>query len=98
MRFDIMIQVKGVTKLGHEKTPEEFAANIGKIINRFEFLLNPTSNVMINIGETYRNGCALDIPGLVKNAIKEHTGLTYKDTLIWSKPTLILKAKRCIDL
>ena len=77
---------EGSDQLGHERTPEQFAANIGKIISRFEFLLNPTSNVMINIGETYRNGCALDIPGLVKNAIKEHTGLTYKDTLIWSKP------------
>ncbi|NNJ54657.1 MAG: site-specific DNA-methyltransferase [Bacteroidia bacterium] len=77
---------EGSDQLGHESTPEQFAANIGKIVNRFEFLLNPTSNVMINIGETYRDGCALDIPGLVKNAIKEHTRLTYKDTLIWSKP------------
>ena len=74
------------SELGHENTPEEFADNIGEIFGRVEGVLNETSNVFVNIGDTYTNGCAMDIPGLVKAAILKHTKLKYKECIIWSKP------------
>ena len=74
------------SELGHEKTPEEFAENIGKIFGKVEEVLDKTSNVFVNIGDTYDNGCAMDIPGLVKAAILKHTKLKYKECIIWSKP------------
>ena len=74
------------SELGHEKTPEEFADNIGKTFGKVEGVLNETSNVFVNIGDTYYNGCAMDIPGLVKAAILKHTKLKYKECIIWSKP------------
>jgi DNA modification methylase len=74
------------SELGHENTPEEFADNIGKIFGKVERVLNETSNVFVNIGDTYTNGCAMDIPGLVKAAILKHTKLKYKECIIWSKP------------
>jgi DNA modification methylase len=74
------------SELGHENTPEEFADNIGKIFGKVEGVLNETSNVFVNIGDTYINGCAMDIPGLVKASILKHTKLKYKECIIWSKP------------
>jgi DNA modification methylase len=74
------------SELGHEKTPEEFADNIGEVFGKVEGVLNETSNVFVNIGDTYDNGCAMDIPGLVKAAILKHTKLKYKECIIWSKP------------
>jgi DNA modification methylase len=74
------------SELGHENTPEEFADNIGEIFEKVEGVLNETSNVFVNIGDTYDNGCAMDIPGLVKAAILKHTKLKYKECIIWSKP------------
>lgn len=76
----------GENQIGHEKTPEEFADRIGKIFKDFEFLLNETSNVMINVGETYINGCGLGIPRLIIESILRNTSLKYKEQLIWSKP------------
>jgi DNA modification methylase len=74
------------SELGHEKTPEEFTDNIGEVFGKVEGVLNETSNVFVNIGDTYDNGCAMDIPGLVKAAILKHTKLKYKECIIWSKP------------
>ena len=74
------------SELGHEKNPEEFADNIGEVFGKVEGVLNETSNVFVNIGDTYDNGCAMDIPGLVKAAILKHTKLKYKECIIWSKP------------
>ena len=73
------------SELGHEKTPEEFADNVGKIFGEVQGVLNETSNVFVNIGDTYTNGCAMDIPGLVKASILKHTKLKYKECIIWSK-------------
>ena len=74
------------SELGHEKTPEVFADNVGKIFGEVQGVLNETSNVFVNIGDTYINGCAMDIPGLVKASILKHTKLKYKECIIWSKP------------
>lgn len=73
-------------QLGHEETPQEFAAKIGEIFVKLEVSLKDSSNVLINIGESYVDGCAMNVPDLVKRSILEKTNLVYKETLIWSKP------------
>jgi DNA modification methylase len=73
-------------QLGHEKTPEEFASKVGDIFADLEVSLKKSSNVFVNIGESYVDGCAMDVPDLVKRAIIEKTNLVYKENLVWSKP------------
>lgn len=73
-------------QLGHEKTPQEFASKIGDIFSNLEVSLKKSSNVFVNIGESYVDGCAMDVPDLVKRAILEKTTLIYKEKLAWSKP------------
>lgn len=72
-------------QLGQEETKEEFALNIAKIFERLTPTLKNTANVVINIGETYKNGVAQGIPFLIRDYIEKHTSLVYKETLIWSK-------------
>ncbi len=74
------------SQLGHEETPQEFASKIGDIFADIEVSLKDSSNVFVNIGDTYVDGCAMDVPDLVKRSILEKTNLVYKETLIWSKP------------
>ncbi|MDB4738220.1 DNA methyltransferase [Flavobacteriaceae bacterium] len=73
-------------QLGHEKTAQEFAAKIGDIFAELEVSLKKSSNIFVNIGDTYVDGCAMDVPDLVKRAILEKTNLVYKESLVWSKP------------
>lgn len=73
-------------QLGHEKTPEEYAKNVAEIIKNLTYTLKETSNVFINIGETYVDGCAMNIPDLVKFEILKQTELKSKLQLVWSKP------------
>lgn len=72
-------------QLGQEETKEEFGHNIASIFNNLTPVLNESSNVIINVGETYKNGVAQGIPFLIKEYISRETSLIYKDTLIWSK-------------
>ena len=72
-------------QLGQEETKEEYAANIAAIFDRLFPILKDSANVIINIGETYRNGVAQGIPFLIKEYVEKNTPLIYKDTLIWSK-------------
>jgi DNA modification methylase len=74
------------SQLGHEKTPQEFALKLVTYSQILEVSLKDSSNVFVNIGETYVDGCAMDVPDLVKRSILEKTNLVYKETLIWSKP------------
>jgi DNA modification methylase len=73
-------------QLGHERTPEEYAKNVAEIIKNLTYTLKETSNVFINIGETYVDGCAMNIPDLVKFEILKQTELKSKLQLVWSKP------------
>jgi len=73
------------SQLGREKTPEEFAAKVGDIFADLEVSLKKSSNIFVNIGETYVDGCAMDVPDLVKRAILKKTNLVYKEKLVWSK-------------
>ena len=72
-------------QLGQEETKEEFAKNIARIFGELYVILKDTANVIINIGETYKNGVAQGIPYLIKEFIEKETSLIYKETIIWSK-------------
>ena len=72
-------------QLGQEKTKEEYARNIARIFGELVPILKETANVIINIGETYKNGVAQGIPYLIKDFIERETSLIYKETIIWSK-------------
>lgn len=72
-------------QLGHEGSREEFCLNLAKIFQKLVPTLKQSANVVINMGETYRNGVAQRIPFLLIEYIEKHTDLIYKDTLIWSK-------------
>ncbi len=72
-------------QLGQEATKEEFAHNIADIFNKLIPTLKDSANVIINIGETYKDGLAQGIPFLIKEYISKETPLIHKDTLIWSK-------------
>lgn len=72
-------------QLGQEATKEEYAANIAAIFDKLFPILKDSANVIINIGETYKNGVAQGIPFLIKEYVEKKTPLIYKDTLIWSK-------------
>jgi DNA modification methylase len=73
-------------QLGHEKTPQLFASNIADIFVDLQLSLKKSANVFVNIGDTYVDGCAMDVPGLVKQAILDKTELKLKDVIVWSKP------------
>lgn len=77
---------EGHNQLGHEKSPEEFASKVGDLFADLEISLKVSSNVFVNIGETYIEGCAMDVPDLVKRSILDKTNLKLKEVLIWSKP------------
>jgi DNA modification methylase len=72
-------------QLGQEETKEEYGHNIAMIFDKLTPLLSDSSNVIINIGETYKNGVGQGIPFLIKDFIERETSLVYKATLIWSK-------------
>jgi DNA modification methylase len=72
-------------QLGQEETKEEYAANVAAIFNKLVPILKESANVVINVGETYKDGVAQGIPFLIRDYISKNTSLIYKDTLIWSK-------------
>ena len=72
-------------QLGQEETKEEYGHHIAMIFDKLTPLLSESSNVIINVGETYKNGVGQGIPFLIKEYISKETSLVYKDTLIWSK-------------
>jgi DNA modification methylase len=74
------------SQAGQEETPQEYCDRIAKILAEACVTLKESGNMMINIGETYDNGVGLGIPDMLKDAIVKHTGLVYKDRIVWSKP------------
>jgi DNA modification methylase len=75
----------GERQLGQEETKEEYAYKIGQVFRNIEPCLKESSNVVINIGESYIDGQAQGIPFLIKDSIEKYTSLKYKDCIIWSK-------------
>ena len=56
-------------QVGQEETKEKFAESISLIFKALEPTLKQSANVMINIGETYKDGLGLDNPNLIKHYI-----------------------------
>lgn len=77
---------EGFDQVGHEESPYEYCERMAKIIADVSVTLKESGNLMINIGETYDNGVGLGIPDMLKESILRHTGLVYKDRIVWSKP------------
>jgi DNA modification methylase len=76
---------EGFEQVGQEETPQEYCDRIAKILAEACVTLKDSGNMMINIGETYDNGVGLGIVDMLKDAIVKHTGLVYKERLVWSK-------------
>lgn len=72
-------------QLGQEETKEEFGQNIANVFNELMPTYDDSANIIINVGETFRDGVGQGIPFLIKDYIERETPLIYKDTLIWSK-------------
>jgi DNA modification methylase len=72
-------------QLGQEETKEEYGQNIANIFKEIFPVYSDSANVIINIGETYRDGVGQGIPFLVQEYIERETPLIYKDVLVWSK-------------
>jgi DNA modification methylase len=75
----------GENQKGHENTVDEYCAGIAETLEKLTVTLKETSNVIINIGETYRDGCGLAVPDKLVHHICSKTKLIYKDRIIWSK-------------
>jgi hypothetical protein len=75
----------GENQKGHENTVDEYCAGIAETLEKLTGTLKETSNVIINIGETYRDGCGLAVPDKLVHHICSKTKLIYKDRIIWSK-------------
>jgi DNA modification methylase len=75
----------GENQKGHEDTVDEYCAGIAETLEKLTVTLKETSNVIINIGETYRDGCGLAVPDKLVQHICSKTKLIYKDRIIWSK-------------
>ncbi|MBN8838452.1 MAG: ParB N-terminal domain-containing protein [Sphingobacteriia bacterium] len=74
-----------LNQIGHEESKYEFCERIANYFLSLIPLLKDSSNVMINVGETYDDGIGLGIPELLKETIERITGLIYKDKIVWSK-------------
>ena len=70
---------------GKEETKHEFLERLAKMVLAWMITLKDSASVMINIGETYKDGVAQGIPYLLIEYIQRITGLVFFDMLIWSK-------------
>jgi DNA modification methylase len=77
---------QGFDQSGHEETPQEYCDRMASILADAAVTLKDSGNMMINIGESYDQGVGLGIVDMLKDAIVRHTGLVYKERLVWSKP------------
>jgi hypothetical protein len=68
----------GENQKGHENTVDEYCAGIADTLEKLTVTLKETSNVIINIGETYRDGCGLAVPDKLVHHICSKTKLIYK--------------------
>lgn len=76
-------EVKG--QLGQEKTIEEYIETVIKIISGWKDILKKSGSVFINIGDSYKSGCLLEIPSLLTAAAIQN-GWKLRHRIIWEKP------------
>lgn len=72
-------------QIGEQIQIDQYCKEISRVIKSVVPTLKESANVIINIGETYKEGKGLGIPDHLKSVIEKETGLIYKDRLVWSK-------------
>ena len=72
-------------QLGHEKTVTRYIGALVKIMNGWKDILKKSGSVFINIGDSYKNGCLLEIPSLLA-AAASRAGWKLRHRIVWEKP------------
>ena len=72
-------------QLGQEKSVRSYVSAFMKIMNNWKPILKKSGSVFINVGDTYKNGCLLEIPSLIAaSAIR--AGWKLRHRIVWEKP------------
>ena len=77
--------IDGDKQTGKEETKIEYLERLATMVQEWTITLKESASVMINIGETYKDGIAQRIPFLLIDYIERISGLKFYDMLIWSK-------------
>ncbi len=72
-------------QLGQEKTVRGFIGSLIQIMNGWKPALKKSGSVFINIGDSYKNGCLLEIPSLLA-AAANRVGWKLRHRIVWEKP------------
>jgi DNA modification methylase len=80
-------------QLGREKTARGYINSLVKIMNGWKPLLKESGSVFINIGDSYKNGCLLEIPSLLA-AAATRDGWKLRERIVWEKPNSTPHAAR----
>lgn len=70
--------------IGLESTYQEFIDNLLEIFEEVYRVLKPTGSFWLNIGDTYKNKCQLNIPWRLSISLTDN-GWTLRNTIIWNK-------------
>lgn len=80
-------------QFGQEKTVRGFIGSLVRIMNGWKPALKKSGSVFINIGDSYKNGCLLEIPSLLA-AAADRAGWKLRHRIIWEKPNSTPHAAR----
>lgn len=72
-------------QIGQEKTVRGFVGSLIQIMNGWKPALKKSGSVFINIGDSYKNGCLLEIPSLFA-ASANRAGWKLRHRIVWEKP------------
>ncbi len=70
--------------IGDEKTPEEYVANLMRVIREIKRVLKPTGTFWLNIGDKFVNKCLMGMPWRVALAM-ENEGWILRSDIIWDQ-------------
>ena len=74
--------IKG--QIGLESSPEEYVANVGKVIGECKRILAHHGNLFLNIGDTYENRSLAGIPAQVETEARRQ-GFLLRNRIVWAK-------------
>ncbi len=72
-------------QLGQEKTVRGYISALVQIMNGWKPILKKSGSVFLNIGDSYKNGCLLEIPSLLA-AQAVRAGWKLRHRIVWEKP------------
>lgn len=70
--------------IGAEKTPEEYVANLMRIIGQVKRILKPSGTLWLNLGDKFVNKCLMGMPWRVAIAM-ENDGWILRSDIIWDQ-------------